>query len=47
VDLNEQDLSSCVTKDEMYYEGDQTKDIRIKYNSTPVDAYNHENKSSF
>jgi hypothetical protein len=27
----------------MFYEEDPTKDIRIKYNSTPVDTYNHEN----
>jgi hypothetical protein len=37
------DLSDYLTKNEMYYEGDPTKDIRIKYNSIPVDAYNHEN----
>jgi Ca2+-binding RTX toxin-like protein len=36
-------LSNCLTKSDMFYEGDPTKDIRIKYNSTPADSYNHEN----
>jgi hypothetical protein len=37
------DLSNCITKSNMFFEGDPTKDIRIKYNSTPADSYNHEN----
>jgi hypothetical protein len=42
VDSNEPDLTNCLAKSDMFYEGDPTKDIRIKYNSTPVDTYNHE-----
>jgi hypothetical protein len=37
------DLSNCITKLNTFYEGDPTKDIRIKYNSSPADSYNHEN----
>jgi hypothetical protein len=37
------DLANYIAKSDMFYEGDPTKDIRIKYNSTPIDTYNHEN----
>jgi hypothetical protein len=42
VDSNEPDLSNCITKSDMFFECNTEKDIRIKYNSTPVDAYNNE-----
>jgi hypothetical protein len=37
------DLTDCLTNSDLYYEGDPTKDIRIKYNSIPINTYNHEN----
>jgi hypothetical protein len=38
------DLSNCVSKSEMYYEGDPTKDVRIKYKTQEVDSEaNHKN----
>jgi hypothetical protein len=43
VDSNELDLSSCVSKTEMYYEGDSTKDIRIKYNTLSTSSFDHKN----
>jgi hypothetical protein len=43
VDSNEPDLSSCVSKTEMYYEGNITKDIRIKYNAPSTSSFNHKN----
>jgi hypothetical protein len=43
LDSNEQDLSSCVSKTKMYYEGDPTKEIRIKYNTPSTSSFDHEN----
>jgi hypothetical protein len=43
VNTNEPDLSSCLAKTDMFYEGDPTNEIRIKYNSNPDDGYNQKN----
>jgi hypothetical protein len=37
------DLSDYITKSNIFYKGDSTKNIIIKYNFTPVNTYNHEN----
>jgi hypothetical protein len=37
VDFNKSDLLSCITKDEMY-EGNSTKDIKIKLNTLTNDV---------
>jgi hypothetical protein len=37
------DLSNCLAKSDMFFEGDPTNEIRIHYNSTPTDSYNHKN----
>jgi hypothetical protein len=43
VDTNEPDLSSCLAKTDIFYEGDLTNEIRIKYNSNTDDGYNQKN----
>jgi hypothetical protein len=43
VDTNESDLSGCLVKTDMFYEGDLIKEIRIKYNFNPDDGYNQKN----
>jgi hypothetical protein len=37
------DLLICVPKSEMYYEGDPTKDVRIKYNAPSTSSFDHKN----
>jgi hypothetical protein len=43
VNTNEPDLSSCLTKAGIFHEKNPAKDVRISYESTPVD-YNSEEK---